>query len=66
MEVIHPGDCQPGIEFQRQQQLVADGILGRGLMRINQLSGEGIPLLREKTDVLYPQRPKESRARSNA
>ena len=37
------------LEFQRQQQLVADGILGREtLMRINQLSGEGIPLLREK------------------
>lgn len=36
------------LEFQRQQQLVADGILGREtLMRINQLSGEGIPLLRE-------------------
>ena len=36
------------LEFQRQQQLVADGILGREtLMRINQLSGEAIPLLRE-------------------
>ena len=51
--VISGGRYTPAIanqvlEFQRQQQLVADGILGREtLMRINQLAGEGIPLLRE-------------------
>ena len=51
--VISGGRYTPAIanqvlEFQRQQQLIADGILGREtLMRINQLAVEGIPLLRE-------------------
>jgi len=40
--------AQQVLGFQRQQGLVADGILGREtLMRLAQLSGEDVPLLRE-------------------
>jgi general secretion pathway protein A len=40
--------AQQVLGFQKQQGLVADGILGREtLMRLAQLSGENIPLLRE-------------------
>lgn len=40
--------AQQILGFQQQQDLVADGILGRAtLMRLNQLSDNSIPLLRE-------------------
>ena len=40
--------AQQVLGFQQQQDLVADGILGRAtLMRLNQLSDNSIPLLRE-------------------
>ena len=40
--------AQQVLRFQQQQGLAADGILGRKtLMRLAQLSGENIPLLRE-------------------
>jgi len=43
-----PAIAQQVLRFQQQQGLVADGILGREtLMRLAQLSGETIPLLKE-------------------
>ena len=43
-----PAIAQQVLSFQQQQGLVADGILGREtLMRLAQLSGETIPLLKE-------------------
>jgi general secretion pathway protein A len=43
-----PAVAQQVLVFQRQQGLVADGILGREtLIRLNQLGGEVIPQLLE-------------------
>ena len=43
-----PAIAQQVLSFQRSQDLVADGILGRAtLMRLNQLSDNSIPLLRK-------------------
>jgi general secretion pathway protein A len=43
-----PAIAQQVLGFQQSQDLVADGILGRAtLMRLNQLSDNSIPLLRE-------------------
>ena len=43
-----PAIAQQVMGFQQQQDLMADGILGRAtLMRLNQLSDNSIPLLRE-------------------
>ena len=43
-----PAVAQQILVFQRQQGLVADGILGREtLIRLNQLGGEVIPKLLE-------------------
>jgi general secretion pathway protein A len=43
-----PAVAEQVLEFQRQQGLAADGILGREtVMRLNQFAGEAIPRLME-------------------